>query len=161
MRMFPSSVSMLTRPFRLFKLKQSNAVLKSKRKLSPFSTNLTFNNKSSNRLSTDVLDSVDIVNNESNKLNANISKTFVTGSQLGISYGYSQTESNSRKTPVDLRSYYSSNLYVSLSQPLLAELSNIFRQREWRLAQFNKNSNISLVSCKKSKSFKSFLYKEV
>ncbi|MFH1759852.1 MAG: TolC family protein [bacterium] len=128
-----------------FKLKQSEAVVKSKQKLGPLQTNLSFDNASSNRLSTDILDSVDIVSNKSKNVSANLSKTFITGSNLGISYGYSFLESNSRKLPEALRSYHSSNVNINLSQPLLAGLSNIYNRRELRIAQFdNKLSDLEL-----------------
>ncbi len=131
----------------LYKIRcdQSEAIIHSKEKLGPLTSDITLDNGSSNQLSTDVLDGVDIVSNKNKNLKANLSKTFVTGSKLGMAYGYSFLESNSKRLPLDLREYNSTNMYVSLSQPLLSNLSNIYHRRELQMARFDWNSsNMSL-----------------
>jgi outer membrane protein TolC len=131
---------------RQYRVRQAQAQTVAVRRSEPFTFSTSLNNDISRRLSTDIMDSVNIVRNRSNTIDATVSKKFITGTTVGLTYEYSFADGNSRRMPSGLRDYHSTNLNVSLSQPLLAGLTNIAFRRDLQGARLDES--ITILDCR-------------
>jgi outer membrane protein TolC len=118
-----------------YKVKLAEAGEKSKKREDPVSLTASANLTMSDRLGTDIEDKNKVVTKNTDDISTKLSKTFFTGTNVGISYGYSFIKSNSNAS--SMPKYNTNNISFSLSQPLLSGLLNKIKRREQTITEID------------------------
>ncbi len=121
-----------------FKVEIANATEIDAKRETPVSFSSSLDNSASNKVSTDIQDSVPTVTTNSSNLSTQFSKTFFFGTNVGVAYGYSYSKSNSQRLPDSLSKYHTSNINFSLTQPLLSGFMNLIKRRARSVAATDK-----------------------
>jgi outer membrane protein TolC len=120
-----------------FKVQLAEVDTRVKESMSPFMLSTTYNDKQSNQRPTDSRDtgSIDRVSQKTDAFNVQVSKSFVTGTNIGVATGYSFSGTNSFAELAALRKRHTTNVNVNLSQPLLSGVANNLLRRELRISE--------------------------
>jgi outer membrane protein TolC len=120
-----------------FKVRLAEVDAKVKTGMSPLMLSTSFNDKHSSQRPTDSRDtgSVNNVTQQSDAFNLQISKTFISGTNVGIASGYSFSGTNSNAELAALRKRHTTNINVNLTQPLLSGVANFIQRRDLLLSQ--------------------------
>lgn len=121
-----------------FKVEIAKATEIDAKRETPVSFSSSLDNSASNKVSTDIQDSVPTVTTNASNLNTQFSKTFFFGTNVGVAYGYSYSKSNSHRLPDSLSKYHTSNFNFSLTQPLLSGFVNRIKRRAKSVALTDK-----------------------